>query len=99
LGHGLVSHPAIERRLIALRRGAVHLAVYNPAALGRYHRLLVLMAIRAFQAEYIDQVGAAERSLLDRLDLELAKTDSAEQDSVESAARFAVYAAYRPLHR
>lgn len=94
LNHGLVSHPAIERRLIALRRGALHLAVSSPAALERYHRLLALMAIRAFQAEYIDQVSEAERPLLERLDLELEGKDPAT-----CAARFAVYATYRPLHR
>lgn len=94
LGHGLVSHPAIERRLIALRRGALHLAINDPAALDRYHRLLMLMAVRGFQAEYIDPVSEAERPLLRRLDDAL----SGEEPSA-SAARFAVYACYRPLHR
>ena len=94
IGHGLVSRPAIERRLTALRRGALHLAVNNPPALARYHRLLALMAIRGFQAEYIDPVGEAERPLLEQLDKTLAGDDPSA-----SAARFAVYAAYRPLHR
>ncbi len=94
LNHGLVSHPAIERRLKALRRGALHLAVNNPAALDRYHRLLALMAIRGFQAEYIDQISDAERPLLEQLDKALAADDPSD-----AAACFAVYAAYRPLHR
>lgn len=94
LSHGLVSHPAIERRLNALRRGALHLAVNNPAALDRYHRLLALMAIRSFQAEYIDPVGETERPLLQSLDAALANENPAV-----SAARFAVYAAYAPLYR
>lgn len=93
LAHGLVMHPAIERRLTALRRGLLHLAVHDPAALDRYHRLLSLLAIRGFQAEYIDQAGADENALLEQLEERLAATDPS------AAALFAVYAAYRPLYR
>lgn len=94
LRHGLVTHPAIERRLNTLRRGALHLAVKNPSALERYQHLLALIAIRGFQAEYIDPVSKAERLLLERLDEALTRDDPSA-----SASRFAVYAAYRPLHR
>lgn len=94
LAHGLVGHSAIERRLTALRRGALHLAISNPQALGRFDKLLALLAIRAFQAEYIDPVSDAERNLLAQLEASLADADPAT-----AAASLAVYAAYRPLHR
>lgn len=94
LAHGLVSDAAIERRLTALRHGALHLALTSPVALERHTRLLALMAARAFQAEYIDQVDAAETDRLDQLEQLLAA-----QDPAHAAPSFAVYACYRPLYR
>lgn len=94
LAHGLVMHPAIARRLMALRRGLLHLAVHDPAVLDRYSRLLGLIAIRNFQAEYIDQFRADERALLQQLDTRLAEADPAS-----AAPLFAVYATYHPLYR
>jgi len=94
LAHGLVGDPAIERRLTALRRGALHLALTRPDALERYARLLGLLAIRAFQAEYVDAVDAAETALLSQLDSQLATAAPAA-----AACRFAVTALYAPLYR
>ncbi|HEX6958579.1 MAG TPA: methyltransferase domain-containing protein [Ferrovibrio sp.] len=94
LSHGLVGMPALERRLTALRRGALHLAVHEPQALQGRERLLALLAIRAFQAEYVDSVSATEKDLLTRLGATLADAEPAA-----AAASFAVYAAYEPLYR
>lgn len=95
LQHGLVMDPAIERRLIALRRGLLNLALLEPDQLSRYSRLLVLLAIRAFQNEYIDTVARVwEATLLTDLDRLLTDADPAT-----AAPLFAVYALYAPLYR
>lgn len=95
LEHGLIMEPAIARRVIALRRGLLHMALHAPAHLPRYSRLVALMAIRAFQNEYIDAVARVwEATLLDDLDRKLANADPATD-----AHLFAVYALYAPLYR
>lgn len=94
LAHGLVSHPGIANRLMALRRGLLHLAVHQPDQLERHRRFIALLAIRAFQAEYIDRVAPDEQALLQQLDTALA---SLEADT--AADRFAVFAIYQPLYR
>ncbi|MFC3674186.1 methyltransferase domain-containing protein [Ferrovibrio xuzhouensis] len=93
LAHGLVSDATIEARLRALRRGVLHLALTQPAALERFSRLLALMAVRAFQAEYVDAVDAAEAALLPQLDQRLATADPARD-----ACTLTVQALYRPLY-
>lgn len=95
LQHGLVMDRAIEQRLIALRRGLLELAVHQPERLPRYSRLLALLAIRAFQNEYIDAVARNwEATLISELDGRLADADPAI-----AAHLFAVYALYAPLYR
>ncbi|WP_300304266.1 class I SAM-dependent methyltransferase [Ferrovibrio sp.] len=94
LKHGLVSHPALERRLTALRRGFLSLALRNRAALQRYEPLLCLLAIRAFQAEYIDRVTTSETAQIESL-----ATALDTLAPTEHAPLFAVYACYRPLYR
>lgn len=94
LAHGLVSHPVIANRLMALRRGLLHLAVHEPAQLERHRRFIGLLAVRAFQAEYIDRVADDEQVLLQQLEVLLAG-----QDSAGAVDRLAVVAAYRPLYR
>jgi SAM-dependent methyltransferase/Flp pilus assembly protein TadD len=94
LQYGLVSHPVLERRLTALRRGLLAMAFQFPDALPRYEALLNLMAIRGFQAEYIDQVMKDEAAMLARLAAMLDTLSPAD-----SAALFAVYACYQPLYR
>ncbi|WP_341704000.1 methyltransferase domain-containing protein [Ferrovibrio sp.] len=94
MAHGLVSDTAVERRLQGLRRGALHLALADPAALDRHGRLLRLLAIRGFQAEYVDPVSNTEKQLLPQLDRLLAGADPGSD-----AARFAVWACYEPLYR
>src|SRR3546814_2216685 len=51
------------------------------------------MAVRAFQAEYVDAVDAAETVLLPQLDQRLAAADH-----VRDACALAVQAPYRPLY-
>src|SRR3546814_15397246 len=51
------------------------------------------MAVRAFQAEYVDAVDAAETVLLPQLDQRLAAADP-----VRDACALAVQALYRPLY-
>ncbi|WP_341911577.1 methyltransferase domain-containing protein [Ferrovibrio terrae] len=94
LAHGLVSHPGIANRLMALRRGLLHLAVHQPYQLERHRRFIALLAIRAFQSEYIDRVAPDEQALLQQLDAALA---TLEADA--AADRFAVFAIYQPLYR
>jgi 2-polyprenyl-3-methyl-5-hydroxy-6-metoxy-1,4-benzoquinol methylase/Flp pilus assembly protein TadD len=94
LEHGLVMAPRIEQRLIALRRGLLCLAVRQPETLDRYTRLIVLMATRAFQSEYLDAVQAVEHALLTQLDPSLSSVDPAGR-----AVLFGVYAMYHPLYR
>ena len=94
LAHGLVSHPVIANRLMALRRGLLHLAVHQPGQLERHRRFIALLAVRAFQAEYVDRVSADEQPLLQQLEAALPGLDPAAAPD-----RFAILAAYRPLHR
>lgn len=94
LAHGLISHPAIANRLMALRRGLLYLAVHQPDQLERHRRFIALLAIRAFQSEYIDRVAPDEQALLQQLDAALA---TLEADA--AADRFAVFAIYQPLYR
>ncbi|WP_341898633.1 methyltransferase domain-containing protein [Ferrovibrio terrae] len=94
LAHGLVSHPGIANRLMALRRGLLHLAVHQPDQLERHRRFIALLAIRAFQSEYIDRVSPDEQALLQHLDAALA---TLQADA--AADRFAVFAIYQPLYR
>lgn len=93
LAHGLVGDAAIEARLRAIRRGALHLALNQPAALERFSRLLALMAVRAFQAEYVDAVEAVETAMLPALDQRLAAAAPARD-----ACILAVQALYQPLY-
>jgi len=95
LEHGLVCDPAVERRLIALRRGLLSLALKAPELLLRYSRLLGLMAIRVFQNEYVDAAThPAEPELRAALDSRLADADPAA-----AVPLYAVYALYAPLYR
>lgn len=94
LEHGLVCDPLIERRLIALRRGLLVMALKLPDVLPRYRRLLNLMAIRAFQSEYLDAFDPTELPILDILGSQLDQADPAV-----AAPLFAVYALYRPLYQ
>ncbi|MEK9970297.1 MAG: methyltransferase domain-containing protein, partial [Ferrovibrio sp.] len=94
LAYGLVCHPTIVTRLAALRRGLLHLAVHQPEHLERHRRFIGLLALRAFQSEYIDRISADEPALLERLSGLLAGTDPAV-----ALDRFAVQACYRALYR
>lgn len=94
LKYGLVSHPKLERRLTALRRGLLAMAFHSPEALPRYESLLCLMAIRAFQAEYIDQVMKDEAAMLAKLAAMLEALSP-----TDNAILFALYACYQPLYR
>ncbi|MFN4275173.1 MAG: methyltransferase domain-containing protein [Ferrovibrio sp.] len=94
LKYGLVSHPKLERRLTALRRGLLAMAFNSPEALSRYESLLCLMAICGFQAEYIDWVSQHETIALTELAAKLETYSPAD-----SPALFAVYACYRPLYQ
>lgn len=94
LKYGLVSHPKLERRLTALRRGLLAMAFHSPEALPRYESLLCLMAIRGFQAEYIDQISKDETAALTELAARLET-----QSPADSPTLFAVYACYRPLYQ
>jgi SAM-dependent methyltransferase/Tfp pilus assembly protein PilF len=94
LAHGLVSHVVIANRLMALRRGLLYLAVHQPEQLERHRRFIALLATRAFQSEYVDRVSVDEEPLLPQLEATLSGFDPAT-----TADRFAVLAAYRPLHR
>lgn len=94
LAHGLITHPVIATRLMALRRGLLHLAVHQPEALQRHRRFIGLLAVRAFQSEYVDRIIPQEKSLLEQLDSALNGLDAAE-----ASDRFAVFAAYRALYR
>lgn len=95
LQHGLVMDPAIERRLPALRRGLLSMALQQPEHLPRYSRLLALLAIRAFQSEYLDAVThPKEVPLIGELERKLVDADPAT-----AADFFAVYALYAPLYR
>jgi SAM-dependent methyltransferase len=66
----------------------------RPDALERYARLLTLMAVRAFQAEYVDAVDASEMPLLAQLGERLAAADP-----TGDACGLAVQAMYRPLYQ
>ncbi len=94
LKYGLVSHPALERRLTALRRGLLTMVFRYTDALPRHETLLGLLAIRAFQAEYIDRITPPETAMLAELAARL--NDLSPQDH---ARLFAIYACYQPLYR
>lgn len=95
LQHGMVMDPAIERRLLALRRGLLSMALHQPEHLSRYSRLIALLAIRTFQSEYLDAIThPKEAPLVDELDRKLVDADPAS-----AAHLLAVSALYAPLYR
>lgn len=96
LQHGLVMDTGLELLLTGLRRGALRLALAEPAALEPHAAWLAALAIRNFHAEYVDSETPEEREHIPLLEYRLSKIVALGQ---MRAGALAVLACYRPLYR